>query len=214
MKYFGVDSGVTEPKRSCHRSARHNGALALALGGVVLGMFALSFAAVPLYRMFCQLTGYGGTTQRAEASRGNIVDRRIAVRFDANVAVGLPWTFKPMTRVLELRLGETALVHFEAANTTLKTTYGTATYNVTPPAAGRYFNKIECFCFTAQMLEPRGEAQLPVEFFVDPEILQDLVTRHVSEITLSYTFFPAQGPPSAGQASVADWPRGGWVNGS
>jgi len=166
---------------------------ALSLAGFAVIMLGMSFAAVPLYRMFCQVTGYGGTTQRAEAPDGPVLARTVTLRLDANVAGGLPWEFKPETRALVLRLGETALVRYRAKNTSGKRTWGSATFNVTPEAAGRYFSKIECFCFSEQALDGGGEAALPVRFFVDAAMAQDPELAHVRDITLSYTFFPIAG---------------------
>ncbi len=157
---------------------------------LVAGMTAMSFAAVPLYQLFCQVTGYGGTTQRSEHAPDLIVDRMMTVRLDANVAPGLPWTFRPETREIKLRIGENRLGFYKATNLSDKTVVGTATFNVTPEIAGRYFNKIECFCFTEQSLEPGQTADMPVSFFIDPAILDDKDAGYLEDITLSYTFFP------------------------
>ena len=180
-------------------------ATALALAGVVVGMLALAYAAVPLYQIFCQVTGYGGTVQRAEGASDRVGTRKIVVRFDANVARGMPWSFKPVTRSLELRLGENALAVYQARNPSNDPVSGTATFNVTPAAAGRYFNKIECFCFTEQTLGPGDSAELPVSFFVDPELENDPDTREIGEITLSYTFFRTK--DADGIAAAADGER-------
>jgi len=160
---------------------------------LVVGMLGLSYAAVPLYRMFCQVTGFGGTTQRAEAASGEILDRSIIIRFDSNVAKNLAWKFKPVQRTVEIKIGETALIYYKAKNMSDKPVVGTASFNVTPEVAGSYFSKIECFCFTEQLLAPGQEVKLPVRFFIDPEIVRDADTRDIREITLSYTFFPKQG---------------------
>ena len=182
-----------------------NTLLALGLVGVVGGMVGLSYAAVPLYRIFCQVTGYGGTTQRAEAPSDRVVDREIVVRFDANVS-GLPWTFRPQVRQLHLKLGETATVNFIAENTGSGPTIGTATFNVQPGIAGAYFNKIECFCFTEQALRPGESMTMPVQFFVAPDYADERDLRNTRTITLSYTFFPVagEGQPVARQAGDAD----------
>lgn len=180
------------PARGRHRI------VALTLAGLVAGMLGLSYAAVPLYRIFCQVTGFGGTTQRADRVPDKVVNRKITVRFDANLAHGMPWRFTPVQQTLALKIGESALAFYEAENLTLKPLHGTATFNVTPEAAGSYFNKIECFCFTEQRLEPGERVDMPVNFFVDPEILNDPDAREITEITLSYTFFPV-----ADQADVA-----------
>ncbi len=182
------------PARGRHRI------VALALAGVVAGMLGLSYAAVPLYRIFCQVTGYGGTTQKAKAAPGTVVDRKITVRFDANLAHGMPWAFKPAQQGLTVKLGESALAFYEAENLTSKPLRGTATFNVTPEAAGSYFNKIECFCFTEQRLEPGERVDMPVSFFIDPEILKDQDAKEITEITLSYTFFPVVDEPDVASA--------------
>ena len=162
---------------------------ALVLAGVIFGMLGLTAAAVPLYRLFCQATGYGGTTQRAEATPAQQSERTITVRFNADVAGGLPWTFAPVERAVEVRLGEQHLAFFRAHNGAGRTIVGTATFNVTPFKAGPYFDKIACFCFTEQTL-PAGETvDMPVSFYVDPAILDDADTQDVRTITLSYTFF-------------------------
>jgi cytochrome c oxidase assembly protein subunit 11 len=165
------------------------GLIALALAGVVAGMVGLSFAAVPLYRMFCQATGYGGTTQKAEAAPGNVLDRTITIRFDANVDRNLPWTFEPDLRVMDVKVGESTLAFFRASNDTGGPITGTAGFNVAPEIAGRYFTKIECFCFTKQRLAAGESVEMPVTFFVDPKIVEDENTKNISEITLSYTFY-------------------------
>ncbi|HBK92631.1 MAG TPA: cytochrome c oxidase assembly protein [Parvularcula sp.] len=155
----------------------------------VAGMVALSFASVPLYRAFCQITGWGGATKRAEAPAGRVLERTIAVRFDATVNEGLPWTFKPEQVSETLHVGETGLAFYAAKNLTDRPITGRATFNVQPAKAGRYFKKIECFCFTEQTLKPGEEASMPVTFFIDPAIADDRGLDDVQTITLSYTFF-------------------------
>jgi cytochrome c oxidase assembly protein subunit 11 len=167
---------------------------ALALGGVAAAMVGASFAAVPLYRLFCQVTGYGGTTQRAERApvrvAGAAGSRLITVRFDANVAGNdLPWSFAPVEREMRVRVGEENLAFFRATNQARVATTGQATFNVTPFKAGPYFNKIACFCFSEQTLEARQSLDMPVSFFIDPAIASDPGTADVDTITLSYTFF-------------------------
>ena len=157
-------------------------------------MVGLAYASVPLYRWFCQVTGFGGTTQVAEAPAGEILDRTIKVRFDANVAAGLPWSFGPKQREIEVRIGEIAEVAYGSGNRGTLASTGTSTFNVTPPAAGAYFNKMQCFCFTEQTLQPGEEAHMPVVFFVDPEIVTAAETKNLDTITLSYTFFPVDEP--------------------
>jgi cytochrome c oxidase assembly protein subunit 11 len=163
---------------------------ALVLVGVIAGMLGLTAAAVPLYRLFCQVTGYGGTTQRAEQAPGQAGERTIEVRFNADTAHNLPWSFAPAARAVEVRIGEQTLAFYRAQNHGNDPIAGTATFNVTPAKAGVYFSKIDCFCFTEQVLEPGQTADLPVSFFVDPAILDDPATRDLRSITLSYTFFP------------------------
>lgn len=167
-----------------------NGLLALALVCLPLGMGGLAYASVPLYRLFCEVTGYGGTTQRADAGSDTTLDREVVVRFDANVS-GLPWSFAPETPQRRVKLGETALVNFVAENVGPGTTAGTATFNVQPDAAGIYFNKIECFCFVEQTLKPGERIDMPVQFFVSPDLADDRNLTATRTITLSYTFFPA-----------------------
>ena len=161
---------------------------------VPLAMLGMSYAAVPLYQMFCQVTGYGGTTKVAQSAPDTILNKTIRIRFDANVSKGLSWRFKPVKRTLDVRIGESKVASYTAINTSNDLQVGTAAFNVTPEAAGIYFNKIECFCFTRQELKAGEEADLPVTFFIDPEIVDDPNTRHLSEITLSYTFFPNDTP--------------------
>lgn len=163
----------------------------VAAGGVVAVIAAMgvlvSFA-VPLYRLFCQVTGYGGTTQQAVAAPGPATSPPVMVRFDANVASGMPWDFDPPAAV-ELRPGESGQAAFTAVNLGEEPVLGTATFNVTPAKAGQYFNKIECFCFTEQLLMPGERKDFPLTFFVDPAIGEDANTSEVRVITLSYTFF-------------------------
>ncbi len=173
--------------------ARRNAATGLVLAGVALGMIGLAFAAVPLYTLFCQVTGYGGTSQVAAtapgAPQGQAAGRVITVQFDASVARGMPWKFKPVQREVTVRLGEETLAFYTAHNPLGRRVMGTASYNVTPHKAGPYFSKIECFCFTEQVLEPGQSIDMPVSFFVDPDIVNDRNLDDVGTITLSYTFF-------------------------
>lgn len=171
---------------------RKNRRLLGVLFGVVAGMIGLSYASVPLYTLFCQVTGFGGTTQRAESAPAVIGERMVTVRFNADVNRGLPWSFRPVDGPVTLPLGRQALVGFRAANRAAQPTVGTATFNVTPDKAGRYFNKIQCFCFTEQILAPGQEVDMPVAFFVDPAMAEDPGMDDVTTITLSYTFFRAR----------------------
>ncbi|MCL4715918.1 MAG: cytochrome c oxidase assembly protein [Hyphomonadaceae bacterium] len=156
---------------------------------VVLGMAGLAAAAVPLYDAFCKLTGYGGTTQEASAAPSQILDRRIRVRFDSNIAPDLPVAFAPQQISESLRIGETGLAFYTVRNLSDEPVVARATYNVTPHVAGQYFAKLECFCFQDRLLAPGEEAELPVVFFVDPEIVNDPDTAEIGTLTLSYTFF-------------------------
>jgi len=168
---------------------------------VVAGMTGMAYAAVPLYDLFCRVTGYGGTTQRAEAPSDRVLDREITIRFDANISPKLAWRFKPAQTSMKVKIGESALAVYEAHNPTDAPLAGTATYNVTPEAAGYYFGKVQCFCFTEQVLEPGREMDMPVSFFVDPAIMDDPDARDIKEITLSYTFFPMKQETQTGAAS-------------
>ena len=156
----------------------------------VAGMVGMAYAAVPLYRLFCQVTGYGGTTQVATEQPASVIDREITVRFDANVSREMGWSFKPAQRKMVLKVGESALAFYRAENRSAVASVGTATFNVTPLAAGAYFSKIDCFCFTEQTLAPGQTVDMPVSFFVDPSIEEDPDLESVTTITLSYTFFP------------------------
>ena len=171
-----------------------NGRLALRLAGIAVTMVALSFAAVPFYSWFCQVTGFAGTPQRAEGPAGEILDQTIVIRFDANTDRDLPWDFRPVANEMEIRIGETGLAFYEAYNPTDRVIAGTASFNVSPDIAGPYFTKIECFCFTEQVLKPGERVQMPVSFYVDPEITRDGDTARVRHITLSYTFFETELP--------------------
>jgi cytochrome c oxidase assembly protein subunit 11 len=176
------------------------GALA---GGIALSMIGLAYASAPLYRIFCELTGYGGATQVAAAGPGKPLGREVTVRFDANVAAGLPWDFRPMQREVKLRLGETATIRYEAANRGDKDMVATAVFNVSPHQTGAYFNKIECFCFTETTLKAGERIEMPVVFFVDPDMAASEEAGGVGEITLSYTFFPSQTPLASAPAPKA-----------
>jgi cytochrome c oxidase assembly protein subunit 11 len=171
---------------------------------VVIGMAGLSYAAVPLYDLFCRATGYGGTPQRADAAPGIIVgDRTITVRFDTNIDHALPWSFQPEQRSVDVKIGENRLVFFRAVNNSDRPVVGHATFNVVPDRAGQYFSKIQCFCFTEQRLDPGQSVDMPVSFFIAPEILADRSADQIHEITLSYTFYPAANQNAAGTARSA-----------
>lgn len=160
-----------------------------------LAMLALAFAAVPLYRVFCQVTGFGGTTMKAEAAPGAVAGQ-IGVRFDANISPALPWKFEPEQATVRIHPGARTTIYYHATNYTARNTTGQAVFNVTPEAAGKYFSKIECFCFTEQTLKPGEDVRMPVVFYVDPKLRDDPATNHIDEITLSYTFYPVENPES------------------
>ncbi len=177
---------------------------------IVLAMTGLSFAAVPLYRLYCQVTGYQGTTQRANKGSDVVVDRTVSVFFDANVAADLPWTFEPVQRKLDVKLGENALAFYRATNNSDHAVTGQAVFNVTPDAVGLHFNKIQCFCFTEQRLQPGQTMDMAVSFFVDPSLATDDDTKNISEMTLSYAFYPVSEPQKKqGQAAIGGTGRGG-----
>jgi len=185
------------------RSRPRNGATALLLVSVVGATVGLSFASVPLYRLFCQATGLGGTTQRAATAPGAKSDVVITVRFDAETAPDLGWEFRPLQPTVTVHPGEERQILYRAVNKTTAPTSGSATYNVTPAKAGIYFDKLQCFCFTEQHLAAGESADMGVVFFVDPDILTDPSTSEVRTITLSYTMFRAHQParPTASTAS-------------
>ncbi len=159
------------------------------LVGVVVLMGGLAWAAVPFYNWFCRVTGFGGTTGVAQQAPDDILDRMVTIRFDGSKAKGMPWEFKPVEREMKVRIGETGLAFYEAYNPTDKPIAGQASYNVTPYSAGGYFQKIACFCFDEQVLQPGERVEMPVAFFVDPEIVEDPEAQYVHTITLSYTFY-------------------------
>ena len=171
---------------------RRNRLILGSLFGMVAGMIGLTYASVPLYSLFCSVTGFGGTTQRAEQAAARVVDRKVTIRFNADTNSALPWSFKPEQKELVLKLGETGFAAYRAENRANKPTVGTAVYNVTPEKAGVYFNKIQCFCFDEQILEPGQVVDMPVTFFVDPSMADDANMDDVTTITLSYTFFRAK----------------------
>jgi cytochrome c oxidase assembly protein subunit 11 len=169
------------------------GAIAGLIGAAMVG---LGFASVPLYRVFCQVTGFNGTTQKAVGAHApGAVGKIINVRFDANVAPSLPWKFDPEQHVQRVAVGARDMEFFNATNLSDKPITGSATFNVTPSQAGQYFTKIQCFCFTEQTLKPGETARMPVIFYVDPKLITDPDTRDITEITLSYTFYPAADSP-------------------
>ncbi len=172
------------------------------LVGVVVVMGALAWAAVPFYNCFCKVTGYGGTTNVSLTASDTVLDEMVRVRFDANVDDNMGWTFRPMQREMKIRIGENAMAFYEAINTTDKPITGTASYNVAPETAGYFFNKIECFCFTEQTLQPGERVEMPVSFFVDPELVDDRDAGRIRDITLSYTFHLTDPPAPPKQAAL------------
>ena len=191
------------------KKERANGVIVASCIAFVVGMTGMAYAAVPLYDMFCRVTGYNGTTKRVEQASDVILDRKIKVTFDANIASDLPWVFKPVQREIELKIGETVQVEFEATNVAKKATTGQAVFNVTPMAAGAYFNKVECFCFTETTLQPGEGLKMPVVFFIDPEIVKAVETKGINTLTLSYTFYAREPskPVAALKAKPAETDR-------
>ena len=167
---------------------------AIGTGAIAAGMVALSFAAVPLYRAFCQATGFGGTTGRAEVAalpdQHALTGRTVKIRFDGNTSSALPWRFAPEATDISAKIGERKLAFYKATNFSAAAVTGRATYNVSPDVAGKYFKKIQCFCFNEQTLKAGETVEMPVTYFVDPAILDDPIARRIDEITLSYTFYP------------------------
>ncbi|CRL10492.1 cytochrome c oxidase assembly protein [Phaeobacter italicus] len=174
------------------------------LVGVVVVMGALSWASVPFYDWFCRVTGFGGVTGVASQGSDTILDKTITVRFDASKERGMPWEFTPKVREMEIKIGETGLAFYEAYNPTDRPVAGQASYNVTPYSAGGYFDKIACFCFEEQVLQPGERVEMPVTFFVDPEIVEDRDGKYVHTITLSYTFYEIDLPEGYAALETGD----------
>ncbi|MDS7596369.1 cytochrome c oxidase assembly protein [Agrobacterium tumefaciens] len=186
MANMGAETGAATTQRLSNRSI-----LVLCLV-FFFAMIGMAYAAVPLYTLFCRVTGYNGTTQRVEQYSDVILDKTINVTFDANTSNGLNWDFRPVDRLVTPKIGETVQVTFKATNRSPVPTTGTAVFNVTPMEAGAYFNKVECFCFTETTLQPGETLEMPVVFFVDPDIATARETRNIHTLTLSYTFYPAK----------------------
>jgi cytochrome c oxidase assembly protein subunit 11 len=184
---------------------RRDVVVAAACGAFVAVMVGAAFAAVPFYNWFCRTTGYGGTTQVASVAPAGMLDRRITVRFDANVSSGLPWRFTPEVNSIDLHIGEVATIYYDVVNTSARVTEGQASYNVSPPTVGAYFTKINCFCFTQQRFAPGEKRQMAVVFYVDPALVKDSDQDDLNTITLSYTFYPVAVEPArpAGNAALA-----------
>lgn len=200
-------SANTTGRERPHRP--NNRAIALACGALVASMVGLSYAAVPFYDWFCRATGLGGRTQVATAAPAAAQERKVTVRFDSNVAGGLPWKLEPERASIEVRIGEVATVMYRATNLAARETGGLAVYNVTPLTVGSYFQKINCFCFNEQTLKPGEKQEWPVVFFIDPSLMQDAEQKDVNTITLSYTLYPvrqdrplAQKAPAVGSGRV------------
>ncbi|MDX2204821.1 MAG: cytochrome c oxidase assembly protein [Hyphomicrobiaceae bacterium] len=184
----------------------HNAALAsrhrrtaIWCGALVVAMVGAAYAAVPLYRMFCEATGFDGTPRIASKPSDTVLERTINIRFDANLAPGMGWSFEPVQRTIDVKLGETTLVFYRASNTSDHPITGTATFNVFPEQSAPFFNKLQCFCFTEQTLEPGQSIEMPVSFFIDPAIVNDKDARGTTHITLSYTFYPVVPKPGLAQ---------------
>jgi cytochrome c oxidase assembly protein subunit 11 len=167
-------------------------------------MIGAAYAAVPFYNWFCRTTGLGGTTQVAGSAPAQTTERRITVRFDANIGSGLPWKFEPEVNAIETRLGEVVTVNYRVTNTSARETVGQATYNVTPDNTGIHFQKVNCFCFVEQRLKPGEKRDMPVVFYVDPALAKDAETQSVSAITLSYTFFAVRQPEPVANVGAKD----------
>ena len=178
-------------------NVRKNRRVGIAAFACFLSMVGLAYASVPLYKVFCAKTGFGGTTQRAEKAPDQASAQYIQVRFDANTSTELGWKFQPKQTVMRVRIGEQNMAYYEATNVSGVEKTGSATYNVSPPSMGAYFDKIQCFCFTKQTLKPGESAEFPVTFFVDPAMLKDADAAGTGEVTLSYTFYPAGVPDLA-----------------
>ena len=181
--------------------SRKNLFVGLVAAATAAGMVGLVYASVPLYKAFCQATGYNGTTQRAEAAPAKPSDQTMLVRFDANISSSLDWSFHPEQLEMKVKIGEQNMAHYRATNMSDRVLTGSAVFNVTPLEAGAYFDKIQCFCFTEQTLGPGESVDLPVVFFVDPAIRDDAGSQAISTITLSYTFYPVSQPKAVSSAA-------------
>jgi cytochrome c oxidase assembly protein subunit 11 len=181
------------------RPLRRDALVATACGAVVALMVGASFAAVPLYNWFCRTTGFAGTTQVAEKAPDHTLARTLTIRFDSNVAPGLPWTFRPEQNEISVRIGEVATVYYKVTNQSARETVAQASYNVSPPTVGAYFTKINCFCFTQQSLKPGETREMAVVFYVDPAIVKDRDQKKLNTITLSYTFYKLPDPRPVAQ---------------
>jgi cytochrome c oxidase assembly protein subunit 11 len=184
---------VSQPDPSSSQTdgeRRRNVRVAAISAAVFFGMIGVAYASVPLYRAFCQLTGFDGTPRRAEAAADRVLARELTVRFDANVRGGLPWTFTSEQTSQQAKIGQTKIAFFKVTNTSDKPVTGRATFNVTPAQAGQYFQKLQCFCFTDQTIAAGATVDMPVLYYIDPKWVDDVDTKGKVEVTLSYTFFP------------------------
>jgi cytochrome c oxidase assembly protein subunit 11 len=188
---------MNDPTRAPLR--RRHRAIAAWCALLVFAMVGAAYAAVPLYRMFCAATGFGGTPMRATSPSQKTVEQTITVRFDGNVSPDLPWHFGPVQTTMTVKLGENAVAVYKATNLSDKRVVATAAYNIYPEIAASYFNKIECFCFTEQVLEPGQSAELGLSFFIDPEMVADKDARRITQVTVSYTFYPSAPTPGVAE---------------
>ena len=201
-----LSSGSQRPAKT--RAARADLVVAAACGVFVAFMVGMAYAAVPLYSWFCRTTGFGGVPQVATVAPAQMSDRKITVRFDANVGAGLPWRFEPERTSIDVRLGEVVTVYYTATSLSKQETGGQAAYNVAPTTVGAYFVKINCFCFTEQHLAPGEKREMAVVFYVDPEMVKDSDQDDLNTITLSYTFFPLRPEPRKGGVADGASPAG------
>jgi cytochrome c oxidase assembly protein subunit 11 len=205
---YVLAASPSRPGETKAGARRRDLVVAAACGVFVAFMVGMAYAAVPLYSWFCKTTGFGGVPQVAAAGPAQISDRKITVRFDANVGAGLPWRFEPERTSIEVRLGEVVTVYYTATNLSKRETSGQAAYNVAPTTVGSYFTKINCFCFTEQHLAPGEKREMAVVFFVDPELMKDSDQDDLNTITLSYTFFPLRPVPDKGGVADGAGPAG------
>ena len=197
-----MNDAIRQPKARRGRDI----AVAASCGAFVALMVGLAYAAVPFYNWFCRATGFGGIPQISSVAPAGVVDRKITVRFDSNVASGLPWRFTPEVNSIDLKIGEVATVYYNVVNESARVTEGQAAYNVTPPTVGSYFTKINCFCFTQQRMNPGEKRQMAVVFYVDPALAKDSDDDDLNTITLSYTFYPVPVEPERPVGSSATKP--------
>lgn len=195
------DTSVETRDKPAKSGSRNRRVVLICLGTLAV-MIGITAASPTLYTMFCSATGYNGTTQRVNANANKVLDRTITVRFDTSTAPGLPWTFEADVTKMDIKIGETGLAFFRATNNSDKPVTGRAVYNVTPEIFGSYFNKIQCFCFTEQTLQPHQTVEMPVTFFIDPKMVEDRDASVQSEVTLSYVFYPVDHPAATADASA------------